>query len=135
MADSKKSQATKGAGAGKTTGKVPTDVAVKYPDLEALILGTESMTNEERDYWFQILPIMTDEQIQKLLGILTHEKEQLTKLDSEYQSQLKKLDQKHTKEIEEQDRRKKREALKQQEATHEETEAKAQEELLKKLDQ
>lgn len=119
----------------KTTGKVPADIAAKYPNLEALILGTESMTNEERDYWFQILPIMTDEQIQKLLGILTHEKEQLSKLDSEYQSQLQKLDQKHMKEIEEGERRAKRETLKKQEASHEKTEAKAQEDLLKKLEE
>ena len=117
----------------QTTGKVPADVAAKYPHLETLILGTESMTNEERDYWFQILPIMTDEQIEKLLGILTHEKEQLSKLDSEYQAQLQKLDQTHMDEAKQQAQKSKREALKKQEASHEETEAKAQEELLKKL--
>ena len=126
MADPKPSQT-------QTTGKVPTDVAAKYPHLEALILGTESMTNEERDYWFQILPIMTDEQIEKLLGILTHEKEQLSKLDSEYQAQLQKLDQKHMDEAKQQEQKAKRETLKKQEASHEETEAKAQEDLLKKL--
>lgn len=119
----------------KITGKIPADIAAKYPDLEALIMGTESMTDEERDYWFQILPIMTDEQIQKLIGILTHEKEQLTKLDSEYQDQIQKLDQKNMLEAKEHEQRAKREALKKQEAAHEETESKAQEELLKKLDQ
>lgn len=133
MADPKKSQATKTTA--QPTGKVPADVAAKYPDLETLILATESMTNEERDYWFQILPIMTDEQIQKLRTILVNEKEQLSKLDSEYQAQLQKLDEKHMKEIEEGARRAKREALKKQEASHEEGETKAQEDLLKKLDQ
>ena len=58
--------------------QIPPAILKKYPDLQTLIDTTESMTEEERNYWYQILPIMTDEQIQKLLGSLTHEKEQLS---------------------------------------------------------
>ena len=46
---------------------IPETVKQQYPDLIPLILQTESMTDDERQYWFQILPIMTDEQVKKLL--------------------------------------------------------------------
>jgi len=82
-------------GATQTQSRLPAAVAAKYPDLEALILKTESMTAEERDYWFQILPIMTDQQVEKLRGILLHEKDQLSKLDSEYEKELTKINDKH----------------------------------------
>ncbi|HCW32284.1 MAG: hypothetical protein UT36_C0010G0038 [Candidatus Peregrinibacteria bacterium GW2011_GWF2_39_17] len=91
--------------------QIPPAILKKYPDLQTLIDTTESMTEEERNYWYQILPIMTDEQIQKLLGILTHEKEQLSKLDAEYEAELEKLNEKHLLEWKEHEAREKREKL------------------------
>ena len=46
----------------------------KFPDLIDLIKQTESMNDEEREYWFQILPIMTEDQIRKFRDILVNEK-------------------------------------------------------------
>ena len=120
---------------GTTTSRIPAEVAQKYPNLEALILKTESMTQEERDYWFQILPIMTDEQIQKLLGILVHEEEQLAKLDDQYESELSKLNDKHLLEWKEEEAREQREAREKAEQAAEAEEQAAEADLLGQLDQ
>ena len=55
---------------------IPQAVKDDYPELIPLIIQTESMDDEEREYWFQILPIMTDEQVEKLREILVNEKQQ-----------------------------------------------------------
>jgi hypothetical protein len=114
--------------------RIPDYIREKYPNLEALIHSTESMTKEEREYWFQILPIMTDQQIDKLKGILVHEKEQLAKLDKQYETELSKLNQKHIMEWKEQERREKRESLKTEEKEAEVEEDAAEAELLKQLE-
>lgn len=131
MADDTSQQ---GGTAGATQPRVPEEVAKKYPDLETLITGTESMTPEEREYWFQILPIMTDEQIQKLRGILLHEKDQLAKLDSEYESELLKLNDKHLLEWKEHEVKEKRDKRAAEEAAHEAAEKAAEEDILKQLE-
>jgi hypothetical protein len=81
-----------------TTGddyKIPAIVLEKYGDLVAKIKQTESMTKEEREYWFQILPIMTEEQVTRLNQILEEEATQLAKLDADYKEDLEDLNQKH----------------------------------------
>ncbi len=42
------------------------------------------MNNEERQYWINILPIMTHEQLKNLEDILTSEKKQLAAIDAKY---------------------------------------------------
>ncbi len=139
MTDDPQAQQQTGGGANppkdEKKSRIPDYIREKYPHLEKLINDTESMTKEEREYWFQILPIMTDEQIQKLRGILVHEKEQLAKLDKEYEAELSKLNQKHIMEWKDQERREKRETLAKQETEEEAEEQKAEEELLKQLEE
>ena len=123
-------QQTQGATAGsQNSSPLPPAIAAKYPDLEQLIRKTESMTDEERNYWFQILPIMTDQQVEKLRGILLHEKEQLSKLDSEYQEELSKINAKHMNEWKGEESRAEREKREAEEKAHE-AEEKAQEAAL-----
>lgn len=113
--------------------EIPETVRNQYPDLIPLILGTESMNDDERQYWFQILPIMTDEQVGKLREILTNEKSQLAQLDKDYETELKQINQKHVTEwkaFEAREKRAKREAA---ESGAEKTEKEKEEELLKKL--
>ena len=112
---------------------IPESVKNKYPDLIELVLQTESMKQDERDYWFQILPVMSEEQLAKFYGILANEKKQLQKLDAEYTDQMKKLNDKHEREWTDFEVRKKREALQKVESASEKTEAQTEEELLKKL--
>lgn len=129
------SAGTTGAGATQEPKKnrIPDYIRAKYPNLEELINSTESMTKEEREYWFQILPIMTDQQIDKLQGILVHEKEQLSKLDKQYEAELSKLNEKHIMEWKEQERREQRETLLAQEKQVEAEEKAAEEDILSQL--
>lgn len=45
---------------------IPESVIQNYPDLVELIKQTESMNLEEKNYWFKIIPLMSDEQIANL---------------------------------------------------------------------
>ena len=74
---------------------IPQDVKDKYPDLIALILESASMNDDERQYWFSILPIMTQDQVTRLREILTTEKQKLAEIDQKYQKQLDDVNQKH----------------------------------------
>ena len=115
--------------------QIPTLVKEKFPDLVELIKSTESMSDEEREYWFQILPIMTEEQIIKLRNILISEKEQLQKLDQEYEDELNKLNEKHMIEWKEFESKEKRKALVTAESSEEVKEKKLEEDLLSQLNQ
>ena len=112
---------------------VPDMVKQKFPDLIQLIKDTESMNDEERDYWFQILPIMTEEQISKFRDILLNEKNQLSKLDKEYEGELTKLNEKHMIEWKEFETKEKRNALTQAEQATKTQEQVTEEDLLKRL--
>ncbi|MFA6023674.1 MAG: hypothetical protein WC777_00435 [Candidatus Gracilibacteria bacterium] len=114
---------------------IPQVVQDKYPELIELIKKTESMSNEERDYWFQILPIMTPDQINRLKNILSEEVTQLSKLDDQYQEELAKLNKKHVEEWDVFQKKQERETLKAEEASHEAAEAEAEEDILKKLEE
>lgn len=63
---------------------VPDDLRAQHPDLVDLILRSESMNDEERQYWVNILPIMTPEQVQNLRDILSNERTQLAAIDAKY---------------------------------------------------
>lgn len=114
---------------------IPAVVLEKYGDLVELIKKTESMSDEEREYWFQILPIMTADQVTRLKTILQEESTQLSKLDTQYQDELTKLNKKHLEEWNVFQKKQEREALQAEEASHEAAEAKAEEDVLKKLDE
>lgn len=111
---------------------IPALVREKFPDLVKLIYETESMNEEEREYWMQILPIMTEDQIVKFRGILVNERDQLTKLDQEYEQEMTRIN-KPVAELDEVKMKEKIQEIKQAESVSEEQEAKQEEELLKKL--
>ena len=71
------------------------EIQVKYPELVELILGSESIDNNEKQYWFDILPSMTDEQVDRLFNILMTERRQLEELNMKYQEEIKTLNEKH----------------------------------------
>ena len=71
------------------------EVEAKYPELVTLVLATESMDNSEKQYWFDILPSMTDDQIDRLQDILETEKRKLEELDAKYQEEIRNLNEKH----------------------------------------
>jgi hypothetical protein len=49
------------------------------------------MKDEERKYWFQLLPVMSEEQVSKLQNILQNERDQLKELDKKYETEVAKL--------------------------------------------
>ena len=112
---------------------VPRLVRDKFADLIKLIFETESMNVEEREYWLQIMPIMSEEQIVKFRDILINEKQELEKLDKEYNSQMSKAKQ-PVKDIDEAAMKAKIETIKKQEASAETTEKTEEANLLNQLD-
>jgi len=115
---------------------VPDLIREKFSDLVKLIYETESMNNEEREYWLQIMPIMSEQQIVKFRDILVNEKNQLEKLDKEYEEEMKRINgDGPPKEINEAEVKAKMEQMKAQEAVQETQEKNAEEDLLKALGQ
>ncbi len=74
---------------------VADETLADYKELVDLIIATESMDDDERQYWFDIMPSMTDEQVDRLYNILDTEKKKLEKLESKYQDEIKNLNEKH----------------------------------------
>jgi hypothetical protein len=58
----------------------------KKPALISLILQSKSIgTKEEKQSWFNLLPLMNDEQIAKLEEILAKEKAKLDEIEKKYE--------------------------------------------------
>lgn len=53
------------------------------------------MDDDERQYWFDIMPSMTDAQIDRLYEILETERRKLEELEVKYQEEIKSLNEKH----------------------------------------
>jgi len=79
---------------GKTF-QVDEEVQLKFPELIKMILLTESMDDDERQYWFDIMPSMTDDQIDRLFNIVDTERRKLEELEVKYQDEIKNLNEKH----------------------------------------
>ncbi len=78
-----------------TTFYIGDEIQTKFPELIKLILNTESMDDDERQYWFDIMPSMTDSQVDRLYNILETEKKKLEELEVKYQKEIKSLNEKH----------------------------------------
>lgn len=65
---------------------IPDKFLESMPDLIVLILKSKSMdTQEEKQSWFNLLPMMNDEQMAKLRDILTREKQKLEEIEAKYE--------------------------------------------------
>jgi len=47
------------------------------------------MDDDERQYWFDIMPSMTDSQVDRLFNILETERKKLEELELKYQDEIK----------------------------------------------
>jgi len=110
---------------------VPDEIRAKFPELIELIISSESMNDEERQYWINILPVMTPEQITNLEKILDNEKTQLAAIDEKYKKEMEKVGG-NAVNIEEigRERREKRESRKSVEGDHEVGEEEKEAEIL-----
>ncbi|MDA1208444.1 MAG: hypothetical protein O2904_00230 [bacterium] len=110
------------------------DVRTKYPDLLELILGSESMNDEERQYWLNILPIMTPDQVENLRGILSNEKQQLAAIDNKYSKEIEEIGQEELVKKTGMERLQRRTARQAQEAEAEVGESEMTDDLLKQIE-
>lgn len=62
----------------------------KYPDLIQMLFASESLDFDEKKYWMELFPVMSEEHVTKLREILENERKEMAKLDEEY-AQGKKL--------------------------------------------
>lgn len=74
---------------------VDVEFSSKYPELHTMIFNTASMSKEERQYWFDVMHIMTGEQIDRLFDILETERIKLEKLEENYNKEISVLNAKH----------------------------------------
>ncbi|MDH3324659.1 MAG: hypothetical protein OEL89_03410 [Candidatus Peregrinibacteria bacterium] len=63
---------------------VPEKLLANDPALVELILKSESMNDDERQYWLNLTDVMTGEQVEKLRGILVRERDKLLEIDRKY---------------------------------------------------
>lgn len=74
------------------TGKTLSDFTVPLwltqhdPQLVSLILRSESMKDEERQYWFNLADVMKPAQVEKLRAILLRERKKLDDIEQKYSS-------------------------------------------------
>lgn len=113
---------------------VPSLVRNKFPDLVKLIYETESMNTEEREYWLQIMPIMSEDQIKKFRDILVNEKDQLARLDREYNNEMSRINAGSSKPIDEAKLKAKMETIKKAEEESQVEEEGEEEKLLDELE-
>lgn len=113
---------------------IPDETRKKFPKIIDLILGSESMNDEERQYWINILPVMTPDQLSSLKDILDTEKKQLAAIDKKYAKEIKTIGAKKLVEKTEAERRKRRLGRHEKESASQTEDSEAAEELLKKIE-
>ncbi len=69
---------------------------LKLVDLIVLILQSRSIdTPEEKQNWFNLLPMMNTEQVEKLRAILIKEKTKLAEIEAKYEEKKQEIKQKY----------------------------------------
>ena len=113
---------------------IPDEFLTTMSDLIVLILNSKSMDNhEEKQSWFNLLPMMNKDQIDKLRDILLREKEKLVEIEQKYEQKKDELKTKYTQKREDMVYSKKMEQIKQEEAEHEKIEDQQADNLLNQL--
>ncbi len=90
---------------------ISNDIIQDNKELIDLVLNTESMDDDERQYWFDMMPSMTEDQIGRLFEILDTERKKLLELEKKYQEEIKKLNDKQLIEWQEFQAKKNREKI------------------------
>ncbi len=64
--------------------RIPEELMKSDKNIIDLIMRSESMKDEERQYWFNLSEIMNEEQVDKLRDILARERKKLAEIDEKY---------------------------------------------------
>lgn len=74
---------------------IPDNFLEEKPEIIQMILESKSMdTKEEKQSWFNLLPIMNQEQYGKLVDILTREKQKLNEIEQKYDEKKQDIEKK-----------------------------------------
>lgn len=65
---------------------IPDETKKRFPELVKMIMNSQSMNDQERNYWLQVLPVMTEEQVAELRNILETEIKKLAEIEKKYSS-------------------------------------------------
>ena len=113
---------------------IPDEFLTTMPDIIILVLNSKSMDNpEEKQSWFNLLPMMNKDQIDKLRDILMREKQKLSEIEQKYEQKKDELKTKYTQKREDMVYTKRMEDIKQKEAKHNELEDKQADDLLTQI--
>ena len=76
---------------------IPEDFLVSRAPLIQLILESKSLAeHDEKQNWFNLLPIMSEEQINKLDDILTREKQKLEEINRKYAQKQEEINKRYS---------------------------------------
>lgn len=64
--------------------KIPAAFIEKEPNLVKLVMESDSMNDDERQYWFNLTEVMDEAQVEKLRDILTRERQKLDEINAKY---------------------------------------------------
>lgn len=112
---------------------IPEEVQSKFPELVELIKGSKSMNDEERQYWVDVLPVMSEDQVKNLRGILDNEKKQLAEAAAAYSKKVEDEERKAAQAFDEAAYLEKKRMREQAEAHHEAKEKAMEEDILSEL--
>lgn len=103
-------------------------------DIVVLVLQSKSLdSQQEKQSRFDLLPLMTQEQVDKLRDILTREKQKLDEIEKKYEQKKDEVINKYVEKFDENAYQNKIVQLQQQEATHEQKEDQEADALLNNL--
>jgi hypothetical protein len=75
---------------------IPEAFLKEHTDLVVLVLESKSISEDkEKQSWFDLYPLMNDEQVSKLREILTREKEKLQEIEQKYQEKQEAIKRKY----------------------------------------
>lgn len=113
---------------------IPDNFLTTMSDLIILVLNSKSMdTSEEKQSWFNLLPMMNKDQIDKLRDILVREQQKINEIEQKYEQKKSELKSKYSQKWENMVYDKRMEDIKQKEAAHEKIEDQQADNLLKQL--
>lgn len=113
---------------------IPDQFIEKKSDLVSLVLRSKSIdTQQQKQDWFTLLPLMNDEQIAKLEDILAREKAKLDEIEKKYEDKKVEIKKKYLMKWQQMWYAKKMENIKQAENQIEEKEDKEAEALLDQI--
>ncbi len=113
---------------------IPDAFLEKESNLVVLVLESKSLSKkEEKQSWFNLVPMMNQDQIEKLRDILTREKDKIAEIEAKYEKKKEEIQEKYQSRFNAVEYNKKMEKMKDKEEDIREKEVEEAEDLLENL--